>query len=226
MTSVTTDPASLATRDSAAALHVAPTPSAADAMKVAESVLLAPAQLTDTALNRLLSATLAPGVDYADLYFQHSRHEGWVLEDGVVRDASYNLERGTGARSGGQGTAPALKAVTAPALYGAFDPLATWPAPRKVAFLERLDKLARSLDPAVTEVTVSLNAVHDVVLVAATDGTLAADVRPLVRLGISVQVERNGRRERGSSGGGGRVDYDWLEAGGRAEAWVRDAVRQ
>ncbi len=258
MTSVITDPASLATRDSAAALHVTPAPSAADAMKVAESVLLAPAQLTDTALNRLLGATLAPGVDYADLYFQHSRHEGWVLEDGVVRDASYNLERGTGvrvisgdrtgfaysdeialpaldratgaaraiARSGGQGTAPALKTVTAPALYGAFDPLATWPAPRKVAFLERLDKLARRLDPAVTEVTVSLNAVHDVVLVAATDGTLAADVRPLVRLGISVQVERNGRRERGSSGGGGRVDYDWLEAGGRAEAWVRDAVRQ
>ena len=258
MTSVTIDPASLARLDSASQLHISQAPAQADSLAIAEKVLLAPADLTETALNRLLGRAMAPGVDYADLYFQHSRHEGWVLEDGVVRDASYNLERGTGvrvisgertgfaysdeialpaldratgaaraiARSNGEGTAPVLSGVATPALYGAFDPLGVWPAPRKVAFLEQLDRLARSLDPAITEVTVSLNAVHDVILVAATDGTLAADVRPLVRLGVSVIAERNGRRERGSSGGGGRVDYDWFEAGGRAEGWVRDAVRQ
>ncbi|MBZ2189608.1 metalloprotease TldD [Alcanivorax sp. JB21] len=229
-----------------------------DSLAMAESILLTPAGLTGTGLGSLLDAALAPGVDYADLYFQHSRHEGWVLEDGVVRDASYNLERGTGVRvisgertgfaysdeialpaltqatraaraivrQGSQGAAPALRAVSQPVLYEAFDPLATWAAPRKVALLEKLDKLARSLDTAVSEVTVSLNAVHDVVLVAATDGTLAADVRPLVRLNISVIAERHGRRERGSAGGGGRVSYDWLEAEGRAEHWTREAVRQ
>ena len=234
------------------------TPAMTDSLTMAESILLTPAGLTSTGLGGLLDAAMAPGVDYADLYFQHSRHEGWVLEDGVVRDASYNLERGTGVRvvsgertgfaysdeiavpaltqatraaraivrQGSQGTAPALRAVSQPVLYEAFDPLATWAAPRKVALLEQLDKLARSLDPAVSEVTVSLNAVHDVILVAATDGTLAADVRPLVRLNISVIAERHGRRERGSAGGGGRVSYDWLEAEGRAEHWTREAVRQ
>ena len=229
-----------------------------DVFSTAESVLLAPAGLDARALTRLLEGALAPGVDYADLYFQHSRHEGWVLEDGVVRDASYNLERGTGVRvisgertgfaysdeiampaleqgtraaraivrQGNQGRMPLLATTTQPVLYAAFDPLATWPAPRKVALLEKLDRLARRLDPAVAEVTVSLSAVHDVVLVAATDGTLATDVRPLVRLSVSVIAEKDGRRERGSAGGGGRVDYDWLEAEGRAETWVRDAVRQ
>ncbi|WP_111657326.1 metalloprotease TldD [Isoalcanivorax indicus] len=229
-----------------------------DVLGTAQELLLTPAGLDPQGLARLLDAALAPSVDYADLYFQHSRHEGWVLEDGVVRDASYNLERGTGVRvisgertgfaysdeialpalqqatraaraivrQGSEGRTPVLAPVTSPSLYAAFDPLATWQAPRKVALLERLDKLARRLDSAVTEVTVSLNAVHDVVLVAATDGTLAADVRPLVRLNISVLAERNGRRERGSAGGGGRVDYDWLEAEGRAEHWTREAVRQ
>ena len=95
-----------------------------------------------------------------------------------------------------------------------------------MTFLQQLDRLARSLDPAVSEVTVSLSAVHDTVLVAATDGTLAADVRPLVRLNVSVIAERNGRRERGSAGGGGRRGFDWLAESGRAEDWVRDAVRQ
>ena len=73
---------------------------------------------------------------------------------------------------------------------------------------------------------VSLAAVHDLVLVAASDGTLAADERPLVRLSISVIAERNGRRERGSAGGGGRHGYRELFDTGLAEQWTDDAVRE
>lgn len=89
--------------------------------------------------------------------------------------------------------------------------------------------MARPADARVQEVSVSLTGVYEHVLVAATDGTLAADVRPLVRLSISVLVEQDGKRERGASGGGARVGYDyfWQVVDGevRVEAWAKEAVR-
>ena len=224
----------------------------------AQQLLLEPAELETGALTRVLHNALGREVDYADLYFQHSRRESWVLEDGIVREAGHNLERGVGVRvcsgersgfaysdeigspaleratgaaraivrSGSEGSMPVLSGVTAPALYRPDDPLAGWSPEEKVALLERLDRMARKLDPAVSEVTVSLAGIHDVVLVAASDGTLATDIRPLVRLNISVIAEREGRRERGSAGGGGRMGYDSLVEDGRAETWVRQAVDQ
>jgi TldD protein len=99
-------------------------------------------------------------------------------------------------------------------------------AAQKVDLLRQVDAYARSRDPRVDQVVVSLAATHETVLVASTDGTLAADVRPLVRLNVSVIAEQNGRREQGSDGGGGRFSYtDLLENG----AWRRmadEAVRQ
>ena len=80
----------------------------------------------------------------------------------------------------------------------------------KVALLERLERMARALDPRVTQVMASLAGEYEVVLVARTDGVLGADVRPLVRLSLQVIVEENGRREQGSAGGGGRFDYDYF----------------
>jgi len=226
-------------------------------MQQAEAVLLAPEALSRSSLEKLLSSVAGPQTDFADVFMQHSRHEGWVLENGIVRNASFNLERGAGirvvsgeqtgfaytdelsmaaltkvaaaaggiVRQGQSGTVPALTAQRIQPLYSAADPITGWDAEQKVALLQRLDRLARSIDPAVAEVSVSLSAVHDTILVAATDGTFGADVRPLVRLNVSVVAERNGRRESGSSGGGGRVAYDWLLAEGRAEAWVHEAVR-
>src|SRR5690606_27937964 len=116
--------------------------------------------------------------------------------------------------------------VTAPALYGAHNPLHDWSAEQKIGLLKEPDARARSVDPAVKAVSVSLSAVHDVVMVMASDGTLAADVRPLVRVNVSAVAERAGRRARGSAGGGGRVTLDWLTEKGRAADWARDAVRQ
>jgi TldD protein len=81
---------------------------------------------------------------------------------------------------------------------------------RKLDILRRVDKVARAADKRVQEVSASLSGVYELILVAATDGTLAADVRPLVRLSVSVQVEEDGKRERGASGGGGRFGYDYF----------------
>ena len=87
-------------------------------------------------------------------------------------------------------------------LYADIDPVATLSAPEKVALLERIERMARARDPHVIQVMAGLGAEYDVVLVAGSDGRLAADVRPLVRLSLTVIAERNGRREMGHAGGG------------------------
>jgi len=92
-------------------------------------------------------------------------------------------------------------------LYTAQDPLASLDARAKVALLERLERYARSLDPRVTQVMAWLGGEYEVVLIARSDGLMAADVRPLVRLSVQVIVEQGGRREQGGAGGGGRSDY-------------------
>jgi TldD protein len=96
----------------------------------------------------------------------------------------------------------------------------------KVALLRRLDVEARRQDPRVEQVIVSLSGVHDTMLVAASDGTLAADIRPLIRLNVSVVVSQDGRRETGYTGGGGRYGYDFFLQGDRAAGYAREAVRQ
>ncbi len=91
--------------------------------------------------------------------------------------------------------------------------------------MRELDAQARRIDPRVKEVTIRLAASYETQLVVATDGTMSADVRPLVRLDVSVIVEQNGRRERGHSGGGGRSDLVWFGVDGRAAGFVAEAVR-
>jgi TldD protein len=110
-------------------------------------------------------------------------------------------------------------------LYGTADPIEARAADEKVALLRRLDALARSLDPRVSQVSISLTGQHSVVMVADHAGHLTADVRPLVRLNVSVVVEAQGRRETGTAGGGGRHGYDWLFEEGAGEHMVREAVR-
>ncbi len=111
-------------------------------------------------------------------------------------------------------------------LYSASDPLGSLEDAAKVALLEQVEAEARGQDPRVSQVMASLAASHDVILVACHDGSVVADVRPLVRLNVSVIVESNGRREQGSAGGGGRFGYDWFGEDGRAIEFSREAVRQ
>ncbi|HMH67201.1 MAG TPA: metalloprotease TldD, partial [Pinirhizobacter sp.] len=112
------------------------------------------------------------------------------------------------------------------ALYPAIDPVESLPNEEKIAVLREVDAYARSRDPRVKQVVVSMSATLDTVLIAASDGTLAADVRPLVRLNVQVIVEQDGRREQGHSGGGGRYGYRQLLENGRAHAFAAEAVRQ
>jgi TldD protein len=112
------------------------------------------------------------------------------------------------------------------ALYPALNPLEGWSSDTKLELLRRADAAARAADPRVTQVMVTLGGSHEVVLVAAADGTLAADVRPLVRMNVTVIVEHNGRREQAHTGGGGRGSYADFFDTDVPERYAREAVRQ
>ncbi len=227
-------------------------------LALARAHILAPAGLTESDLERVFSQLLAPGVDAADLYFQLTRHEGWVLEDGIVKEGSRSLDQGVGVRAiSGEQTGfaysdeiilPALLEASGAAkaiarsgqsrrvqawcqgsglqLYRPLNPLESLSDEDKIALLKRVDAEARRLDPRVEQVIVSLAAVHDVMVVANSDGRIAGDVRPLVRLNVSVIASANGRRENGSSGGGGRFGYEYFLEGDRWRTYAHEAVRQ
>lgn len=129
----------------------------------------------------------------------------------------------------GDGKVRTLAAVEHKALYAAINPLDSLTREDKIALLHRVNRVARDADPRVQEVSAHLSGVYEEVLIAATDGTFAADIRPLVRLSISVQVEDQGKREHGSCGGGGRTGYEFflLDEQGetRCDGWAKEAVR-
>lgn len=124
-------------------------------------------------------------------------------------------------------TAVAVSTATAaPALYAGSDPLLSITDDQKVQLLGAIDADVRKLDERIVQVSASLAAVHDFVLVLASDGTLAADVRPLVRMNVSVILEHNGRREQGYAGVGGRYSYEHFLEPSLYESLAREAVRQ
>jgi TldD protein len=224
--------------------------------------LLEQHDLTPAALEGVFASMMAHKLDYADLYFQYSRSEGWSLEEGIVKSGSFNIEQGVGVRAiagektafaysddislaslqdaalatraiGRQGksgrAAVARKGKVAAArrtpLYRGIDPLASIADEEKVALLERLERLCRAKDPRVVQVMASLGGEYDVVMVARSDGVIAADLRPLVRMSVTVIAEQDGRREQGSSGGGGRGDYLYFNEA-RLEEFAGQAVSQ
>jgi TldD protein len=131
------------------------------------------------------------------------------------------------AHAGKAGTAPArFRVESGRALYQPHDPLASIADDEKVKLLEAVEREARAADPRVKQVMASLAAVHETVLVARADGVIAADVRPLVRLNVTVIAEHNGRREQGSHGGGGRYTHRYFLDHDLARAYAREAVRQ
>jgi TldD protein len=225
----------------------------------ARESLLQPAGLGENELARLMDKLLSGQVDYADLYFQHSRHESWSLEEGQVKSGAHSIESGVGVRAvagdksgfaysddivlpalleaagaaraiasqgGGQPTPIKWRAGEALRLYQVADPVASIPDQEKVAVLERIEREARARDSRVKQVMASLAAAHEVILVVRSDGTLAADVRPLVRVNVTVIAESNGRREVGTAGGGGRFTYRELLQGDTVLGFAREAVRQ
>ncbi len=234
-----------------------------DLLPLVSAHLLNPAELDIDNLDAVLVELAGPGIDAADLYFQSQVSENWVLEDGIVKEGSFNLDQGVGvraqsgektgfaysntisraalsdasraarsiARAGRSGRVAVARRQPVARLYPPDNPLEVLGRAEKVDLLKRIDAATRAMDSRIQQVTVSLSGVWERILVAACDGTLAADVRPLVRFNVSVIVEQNGRRERGSHGGGGRSDYRFfLERDGRGEeralGYAREALRQ
>jgi TldD protein len=212
-------------------------------LATAQALMLEPFGLGEDTLQRALGLISEHRVDDADLYFQTTRHEGWSLEEGIVKSGSFSIDQGVGVRAvAGEKTAFAYsddlseaslldaartvrtiaaagqtrrikvprrtRVATSRRLYVPTDPIATLDSTAKVALLEKVERMARARDPRVAQVMAGLAAEHDVVLVARADGTRAADVRPLVRLSVTVIAEQKVgdqvRREMGTGGGGGR----------------------
>jgi TldD protein len=153
---------------------------------------------------------------------------GFAYSDEIMLPALEDASRAARAiavQGGGQPLA-VWQARAGHALYLPDDPVATLSDADKVAWLMRVDRETRALDPRVKQVMASVTAVHEVILIANSDGELAADVRPLVRFNVSVIVEQNGRREQGYCGCGGRFSLSDLVAGDRPLQLGREAVRQ
>ncbi len=215
------------------------------------------AQLDEHLLSDILNSILTHKIDNAEFYFQSVRHESWGLEDGIVKDASFHVDRGVGVRAlaaektgfsyceeiskasleraaaaarsiapeGGKlKVKPIIHSQVSP-IYSSSDPLSSLTEDQKIDLLKQLDQMARAKDPRVTQVMASLSGVFEQVLVMATDGTLASDIRPLVRVNVSVIVEHNDRRERGSAGMGGRYDLAQLNNPATLDSLADEAVR-
>lgn len=219
------------------------------------SLLYRDDQLTPDDALALTAETLSQ-CDDGELYLQHSASEAFTFDDGRLKTADYSRDGGFGLRGvSGEMTGfahandisaaairragetlqlldPAKQAMSAPPvrsnrrLYTDASPLDAVPFAKKVALLESIDAAARARDPKVAQVTASLAASWSVVEIVRADGFRATDIRPLVRLNVSIVAEANGRRERGTYGFGGRYLYDKLFEENEWSHAVDEAVRQ
>lgn len=224
----------------------------------ARQAILTPTGMQDSDIQLIMNQLLSVPVDAADIYFQTSHSESWVLEGGIIKEGSHNIEQGAGVRAvAGEKTGFAysdrielpvlleaannVKAIVRqgqeaqvglprlanwPRYYAMANPLKSLGDQEKIDLLRKVDVETRKLDSRIEEVIVSMVGVHESILVASQDGSLAADVRPLVRMNVSVIVVENGKREQGSMGGGGRTDYGYFMDEDTALGYGREAVRQ
>ena len=153
---------------------------------------------------------------------------GFAYSDEIVLPALEEASRAARAIAahGNDRRVSAWQERTGHRLYFPMDPGISLTDQQKVAWLERVDRETRRLDPRIVQVTAGVTAVHEVILIATSEGQLSADVRPLVRFNVSVLVEQDGRREQGYAGSGGRFSLEDLVAGDKPLALGREAARQ
>ena len=227
-------------------------------LNLARQAILMPAGIQDGDIEKIMSRLLSSPVDAADIYFQSSHSESWVMEGGIIKEGSHSIGQGAGVRAvSGEKTGFAysdrielpvlleaannvkaivrqgqdaqvglVKAENWPQYYPVVNPLKSLADQQKIDLLRKVESETRKLDSRIEEVIVSLSGVHESILVANQDGSLAADVRPLVRMNVTVIVEENGHREQGSMGGGGRSDYRYFIDQDQALEYGKEAVRQ
>jgi TldD protein len=208
----------------------------------------------DAALGLLRAAV--QGGDDGELFIERRRSESLVLDDGRVKNASYDASEGFGLRAvrgeragyahastidehalrravttarlavdDGGGTLAAGPKGTNVKLYSEVDPVAEATFPAKIDLLRQIDAFARNLDPRVVQVSASLGASLQEVVILRPEGTVVTDIRPMSRINISVIVEDGGRRESGSMGGGGRASLIGLIAPDHWQGVAREALR-
>ncbi|NVJ68404.1 MAG: metalloprotease TldD [Gammaproteobacteria bacterium] len=231
-------------------------------MSLIESVESSLFQTSDLSLDYLrgsIEKLHAYKLDFSDIYLQQGSMEYWQLEDGLVKDSSFNLVKGLGVRTilgdktgfayanafEQQQLDNALMAATSISRLGQSRSVNFNRAPEqkiyqhqfamqdvaqseKIKLLQDLDKQTRQLDEKVSQVIIGLSAADESILVVASDGTQAADIRPMIRLNITVVAESNGKRERGSAGLGGRYlwkDFIEMDLNDLARQAVEQAVR-
>ena len=203
-----------------------------------------------------LTAEALARTDDGELYLQYAANESFIFDDGRLKGADYSTNAGFGLRGvTGEMTGfahaseiseaairraadtlqlldPAQSTPSAPPvrtnrhLYTDGNPLELVPFAQKVALCQKIDALARAKDPRVAQVSVVLAGSWSVVDIVRADGFIATDVRPMVRLSVSIVAEQNGRRETGSFGIGGRYLYDRLFDDATAERAVNEALTQ
>ncbi len=229
-----------------------------DILDLSKAAILTPSGLQSQQIDQVMNQLLSVKVDIADIYFQSSHHESWVLESGIIKEGSYNIEQGAGVRAvcgdktgfaysdrielptlleaanhvkaivrQGQNTQIALKSPLAwKPYYSSANPLKSFSDQQKVDLLRRVDSETQKLDARIEEVIISLVGVHEHILIANQEGALIADIRPLVRMNVTVIIEDKGRREQGSMGGGSRTDYHYFINEERALTYGKEALRQ
>jgi TldD protein len=228
-----------------------------DRLTQARQAILAPTGLQDSDIEKIMNSLLSAQVDAADIYFQSSHFESWVMESGIIKEGSHSIEKGAGVRAvagektgfaysdrielpvlmeaannvkaivrqGQEARSALFKPSHSQPYYGTSNPLKSLADQQKVDLLRKVDSETRKLDNRIEEVIISLIGAHDSILVASQDGQLTADIRPLVRMNVTVIVVQNGRREQGSMGGGGRCDYTMFFDEDKALDYGKEAVR-
>ena len=229
----------------------------ASTLKTVKEAILDTEHLVEKDIINIAESFHSKGIDIADLYFQISRRETWVMDEGKIKGGSFSLDKGVGVRAvSGDKTGFAYsddlslvaikKAVQAtqsiarlgqssstnisqisniPDRYPSIDPLISISDQKKIDLLKTINELARNEDSRVKQVNISLSSSQDMILIAAADMPLVADIRPLVRLNVSVILEENNRREQGYAGGGSRSSLDYFMDNTIAIDLAKEAIR-
>ena len=205
------------------------------------NLILNPAELDNKKIQKVMNNLNHKNIDYSDLYFQYSKNEFFAIEDGAVKNASFNIDNGCGVRAvsgdktayaytdevnfqtltqsceiinalrsqGQNKSVPQISSNTPQKLYTSIDPIINT-GEKKIEILKKLESLAFSRDKRIIKVSASIAAEYDAILIVNKFSDMKSDIRPLVRLSLSIIIEDKNRREIGTAGGGGRFSVDYF----------------
>lgn len=206
-----------------------------------DNLILNPAELDNQKIQKVMNNLNHKNIDYSDLYFQYSKNEFYAIEDGAVKNASFNIDNGCGVRAvsgdktayaytdevnfqtltqsceiinalrsqGHNKSVPQINSNTPRQLYPSIDPIINT-GEKKIEILKKLESLAFSRDKRIIKVSASIAAEYDAILIVNKFSDMKSDIRPLVRLSLSIIIEDKKRREIGTAGGGGRFSIDYF----------------